>query len=255
MALEVRIYGFSSMFRIFAEKDWRVKDVKEAVAPDSGIPVHEQRLLVGLVEPGDLEKLEKWSDGEVLELSIIRRPPEQAQWLEAVSEDPDGTFLSEAPEHIRSDREVILAAVRHNGRALEFASGGLQADAEVVLNALEEDSFACNYIAEELWATREVVLAAVRRRGIALRHAVAELLGDREVVLAAVARDGLALQYASANLRSDYEVVLAAVEENGEALQYAEDELRIDSGLLRIAWGEEEEEDSKRDVGGEARAT
>lgn len=49
-----------------------------------------------------------------------------------MSEDPDGRFLREAPAHIAADREVILAAVQRNGRALEFAAETLRADKETL---------------------------------------------------------------------------------------------------------------------------
>lgn len=52
--------------------------------------------------------------------------------VQAVSEDPDGRFLREAPAHIAADREVILAAVQRNGRALEFAAETLRADKETL---------------------------------------------------------------------------------------------------------------------------
>ena len=52
--------------------------------------------------------------------------------VQVVSEDPDGRFLVEAPDHITADREVVLAAVQRNGRALEFAAETLRADKETL---------------------------------------------------------------------------------------------------------------------------
>ena len=52
--------------------------------------------------------------------------------FQAVSADPDGRFLHQAPAHIAGDREVILAAVQRNGRALEFAAETLRADKETL---------------------------------------------------------------------------------------------------------------------------
>jgi hypothetical protein len=83
---------------------------------------------------------------------------------------------------LQSDREVVLAAVAQNGRALEHASAELQGD-------------------------REVVLAAVAQDGHALKHASAELQGDREVVLAALAHDGdmsAALSSENPNTHAEY---------------------------------------------------
>ena len=72
----------------------------------------------------------------------------------------------------RADREVVLQAVRQNGKALQYAS-------------------------EELKNDREVVLQAITQNGKALQYASPELQDDEEVVLQAVAQNGEALQYAS----------------------------------------------------------
>ena len=105
----------------------------------------------------------------------------------------------------------MLAAVKQDGRAFQYASKELRADRKVVLKAVEEDGGALQYASEELRADREMVLglAAVMNYRLALRYASEELRADREVVLKAVGRfngDALhmALQYASEELRADY---------------------------------------------------
>lgn len=81
-------------------------------------------------------------------------------------------FLEYAAPKLRADREVVLQAVRQNGKALQYAS-------------------------EELKNDREVVLQAITQNGKALQYASPELQDDEEVVLQAVAQNGEALQYAS----------------------------------------------------------
>ena len=61
-----------------------------------------------------------------------------------------------------SDREIVMEAVKQDGRALQCASAELQGD-------------------------REIVMEAVKQNGDALRYASAELRGDREIVLEAMA--------------------------------------------------------------------
>ena len=101
---------------------------------------------------------------------------------------------------VETERDVVLAAVRQNGAALENASVGLKDD-------------------------RAVVLAAVAQNGMALDYASDKLKEDREVVLAAVAQDGFTLQYLSVGLKADREVVLAAIDQNRRAVRYASDKL------------------------------
>merc|ERR1712048_376411 len=59
-----------------------------------------------------------------LEITLVRRPPEQAEWLEAVCRD--WRRLGEAPVGIQADKEVVLAALRRSGGALQFAAPDLQ---------------------------------------------------------------------------------------------------------------------------------
>ena len=61
---------------------------------------------------------------------------------------------------LMADREVVLAAVKQSGWALEHASDELKADRDLVLAAVEQDGKALEYASDELKADREVVLAA-----------------------------------------------------------------------------------------------
>lgn len=56
----------------------------------------------------------------------------------------------ESNRRLRSDKEVVLAAVKHNGRALFWAGDGLQADKEVVLAAIKQDPTALKFASDDL---------------------------------------------------------------------------------------------------------
>ena len=88
-----------------------------------------------------------------------------------------------------------------------------------MLAAVKQDGLALEFAWDELKGDKEVVLAAVAQAGDALEHASDELKDDKEVVLAAVKQDGLALWDASAQLKSDKDVILAAVSQNWRALE------------------------------------
>ena len=167
---------------------------------------------------------------------------------------------------------MVLAAVRQNGYELQYASDDLQSDREVVLAAVRTDGYAlnppptissptasgpCRHSAEwriaaprlrraqvrprggpcrgsAVWICTKVRLrrpqvrprggpAAVRQNGYALKYASDDLKSDREVVFATIR--SMHMEYASDDLKSDREVVLAAVRQNGFALEYASDDL------------------------------
>ena len=80
--------------------------------------------------------------------------------LSVVSENGyEGVRCADAS--LRSDKDVILAAVNQDGRALRFASEELQSDREVVLAAVNQHGYALKFASEEFRSDREVVLAAV----------------------------------------------------------------------------------------------
>eukprot|EP00971_Amphidinium_carterae_P009271 183031-Amphidinium_carterae.1 len=113
-------------------------------------------------------------------------------------------MLQKAAEEFKADHEIVLAAVKQEGNALECA-------------------------AEECKADRAIVLAAVKQDGAALRHAAEECKADREIVLAAVKQNGEALQCAAEQCKADHHVVWTAVEEHPGAIQHAAEELLLDS--------------------------
>ena len=78
------------------------------------------------------------------------------------------------------DREVVMAAVKQNGRALARASLELRGFRAVVLEAVKQDGTALKYVSDELRGDREVVLKAVKQSGLALGFASANLRGDQE---------------------------------------------------------------------------
>ena len=110
------------------------------------------------------------------------------------------------PACLRVDKEIVMAAVKIDGHALDHASKFLQADKEVVLAAVKQTWEALKFSSVKLQADREVVDAGVQQSGHALEYASKELRADRKLVLVAVRDDGLTLRHASVDLKADREV-------------------------------------------------
>ncbi|CAE6920129.1 unnamed protein product [Symbiodinium natans] len=240
-----------------APVSWSVAQLRAALA--SALPEREQRLVF---EGRELKSHDSIGDlpcnDEAIELTLIRRPPLQASWLERVQASADQ--LRKAPRSIRSDREVVLCAVSQRGDLLEVASEALRADEEVVLAALRwdaqvlafaapvllesrgfalravaSDGRALEFLSDTFREDREVVLAAVSQYGFMLGHAGDALRADKQVVLATVRQTGIALQCAAKEMYADREVVVEAVRQNGLALEFACDELRADREVVLTA--------------------
>lgn len=145
-----------------------------------------------------------------------------------------GRALQDAGK-FRSDREIVLEAVKNYGGALEWAAVEFRSDREIVLEAVRRDGLALDF-APKFQEDQEIVLEAVKQNGTALGLSViTSNYADKEIVLEAVKQNGIALQHARTEWRADKDVVLAAVRQNSRALQHASDELRADQKILLAA--------------------
>ncbi len=131
----------------------------------------------------------------------------------------------------RSDFDIVLAAVRQNAFALDFASDDLKANRMIVLEAIrsstdeDEDRSPLEFASDDLRNDVDLVLVAVQYCPYAIEHASPAVKGNKEVVLAAVSKAGSLLSFASAALQDDEEVVRAAAT-TGVGLRYASLRLR-----------------------------
>jgi Domain of unknown function (DUF4116) len=140
--------------------------------------------------------------------------------------------LQYASAALRADREVALAAVQQHGRALQFVSAAFRADREIVLAAVQQHGWALHFASAALRADREIALAAVRKLVLVLYFVSAELTADREFILEAVRQNIFAFDSVPYAFRADREIALAAVRKWDEALEFASDECSPDAKLI-----------------------
>ena len=164
----------------------------------------------------------------------------------------DGNAMREAAydlalQEMHQDRHVrafVLAAIAHDPTALAFASDKLKRDRDVVLAAVKQDGRLLMYVVPPIQngpipnafkSDRELLLTAVQTYGRALRWASDELKNDWKLVLAAVENDPVALASASYELTSDRKFMLAAVMLDSGARIWASDDLRDDPEIVSAA--------------------
>jgi len=126
----------------------------------------------------------------------------------------NGFALQFASEDLKNDREIVLAAVQQNGLALAYASPDIQAESAIVLKAFKQNGFALQYASKDLKDNREFILAAVKKNGFSFVCTSPKLKADRNFVLAALQQNGLSLRYASEEFKTDRKIVFAAVQQN-----------------------------------------
>lgn len=119
---------------------------------------------------------------------------------------------------LRADREVVLAAVRQDWKALGYASDAVQVlDPAVLQNAgwTERRALAISCVG---WRARGWLLLAALTLALpscCILTTDDSMQADREVVLEAVAQSGTALLHAAPQVQADREVVLLAVSSDG----------------------------------------
>mmetsp|Transcript_39879 Transcript_39879/g.113905 ORF Transcript_39879/g.113905 Transcript_39879/m.113905 type:complete len:469 (+) Transcript_39879:43-1449(+) len=186
--LEIQVINAISGNDVCVARALRASDLKASIHEAVGIPVSEQQLFVDGRQLRHGEVLADCLTGRDAVVTLLHSDPQGE--ATAISQVSGGRPLLEFDAHLRSNRSVVLAAVKRSGSNFEYAGADLRRD-------------------------REFVLEAVRLRGTALQHAAEYLKRDREIVLAAVRRSGFALQYASFDLQHDPEMLAASRRRGG----------------------------------------
>ena len=145
----------------------------------------------------------------------------------------------------KSDKEVVLAAVRRDGLALKAASEALRDDRDVVAAAIAQSGWAYAYASERLRADKSLAVEAMRGNGCALGMASECLRDDELVVMVAVKCLGSALRFASARLRAKRSVVLAAIQQDPSPHNSAIKHAAVDIGVVNM-WQAEERSSRSR---------
>lgn len=247
--LEVIVVGFAGeICRFSASAACTVRQAKNLIESATGICPLQQRLIADVAVLRDHDKLRQVLVDEPAYLTLVKRSPEEAEWLDLADKDWSqlldlpaelwgnsevvelavsrcGWALRYASPELRGNTEVVLAAVGQNGLSLQYASDALRGERRLALAAAMQCGRALDFVAPELLDDRSFVLEVVSLNGRALEHC-GVFRGDRDVVLAAVAQCGYALAGASPDLRADHEVVAAAVKQDPGALVFASHDLR-----------------------------
>lgn len=160
---------------------------------------------------------------------------------------PKSDFERKFPQSLRFDRDYVLEfAERPDFRTLYeerrlFVPEHLKGDKDVMLAYCRKIPRSLQDCTEELTDDRDVVQAAVRLAGLELQYASMRLREDEEIVRLACQNHGCALEHCRPGgstrmkLTSDRDFMFSVVlrsQEGGRMLQYAPESLRRDRELL-----------------------
>ena len=182
-------------------------------------------------------------------MKLIRDKKARAEGIADYSEE-DGFRLDSINEIYRSDREIVLEAVKHKawnihyadaklkkdkeileiaicgGAGLEFADTKMAQNRELILEYVKNGGYDLENIDPKLKKDKSFALEVVKKSGDLLKYFDNKLKIDREVVISAIKNDGYSLEYADKSLKQDEEILLMALQKSGYGLQYASEELR-----------------------------
>eukprot|EP00392_Amoebophrya_sp_AT5.2_P015399 g15601.t1 len=175
-------------------------------------------------------------------LELIRRVPGVAASLEDAVRHPRSCvedLLRRTSRANCRDAEVIMEAVKKNGKCIKFAPWDLKHDVALATAAVSQNGLALQFLPVEMTKSREICLAAVKQNGLALEfcdmdrcrwdggEGAGEGLeaagGAADIVYAAVRQNGHALRFArGGRFLSDPELFLLAFKTNPFAMQFAQ---------------------------------
>ncbi|CAE7227644.1 unnamed protein product [Symbiodinium natans] len=187
---------------VHSQPDWFGRDLKAS----------KMKLLYGskLIRNVDLLKDILTPEApEPVEILLVRQSYDLDYWLDEISNDYKR--LRKAPEELKSDRHVVLAAIEQNAQAFKFAADELRGDREVAMKALALDIRLVDFIGLELWEDREIMTDVVPRCTRMYRHLSPGMKSHRELTMKVLQNQGECLLHAPAALQADREVVLLAV--------------------------------------------
>jgi hypothetical protein len=111
-------------------------------------------------------------------------------------------------QEYKSDRELVLIAVKSNGEALEFVNSSFYSDKEVVLTAVSSYGRALSFADEELKDDFEIVMEAVRNNGTAVKFASKRLKQNPKICLAAIEQSRAAYRDLDPSMKTQLDVWL-----------------------------------------------
>ena len=142
--------------------------------------------------------------------------------------------LSNSCLSIRSNRDIILKAVKNNGMNLEFASPDLQNDIEIMKNAGLENFNALKYTTLGLDVLQGTIYEILKdynfRWYYKVRHSI--INDSRYSVIAAIYKDECNWRFINQEHRNDKELMLFAIKLNARNYNYVSETLRNDRNIV-----------------------
>lgn len=131
-----------------------------------------------------------------------------------------------------NDKDIVYAAVKSNGMALESVDKCFKDDEELARIAVSNSPWSYRNISERLRDNKEITLIAVKGNGSVLAYASDRLKNHKEIVYAAVKNNAFAFQYVSDKYKDDKQLALIAIKKEKLMYKYLSDRLKRDIDII-----------------------
>ncbi len=122
----------------------------------------------------------------------------------------DERALEQAHAIFQNDPDVILEIIKKGKNGIKYAHGDLRKDADLVLMAIKHDIHAFEFADPILKKDEDFILQALKLKGWLLKDCQKFIKINQQMMLTAIKSNGNAMFYASKNFQEDEEMALLA---------------------------------------------
>jgi hypothetical protein len=144
----------------------------------------------------------------------------------------DGHLIKHIPPELKSDFEIVLAAVKSYGCGLKCVSDELRDNKKIVIAAVKQNANALQFASYRLKNSKQVIIASGGWYD-SLKFASIKIRDNKKIMLKVVSQRGEAIKYVSDRLKKDKDIILAAVEKWSGCLTCVSHELLTDFNFIK----------------------
>lgn len=151
--------------------------------------------------------------------------------IKTVSED--GLKLKFLNSEMKSDKYVVIEAIKSNSDSFYYACDLLKQDREFVKEVLKVNGRALYHVSSEFKSDEELVYIAATNFSLsAVDWASEEIQNSKSFILKLISEFPYSFYSIPEKFKHDREFILQAIQEHGEAIVYAPEELKADSKVM-----------------------
>jgi hypothetical protein len=142
-----------------------------------------------------------------------------------------GFLIKEASPELKSDKDIVLKAVKCDGFTFNFVDTKFINDYDVVSETVKTNGYIYTQLHSSFRKKKEILYPAVNSCPSILQYPLlSPYLDDRNVFLQAVQGDGFAIKYGTLKIQNDKEIVIKAIQ-NGLDFEKATIEMQNDKEI------------------------